>query len=427
MPEHKTALFSHLQDRWKDLFAAKFEVPLYDLTSTYFECDTAKREQGGKRQFGYSRDKRNDCLQVVIALVVTPEGFPLAYAVMAGNTSDNTTLREFLEKIHSQYGKAERIWVMDRGIPTEEVLGEMRASEPPVRYLVGTSKGRLTKLERHFAGKPWEQVREGVSVKLHTVEKAKDAASECKDQTPGGSELYILAKSDNRVHKERTMRQRKLRKPWERLAAIKAMKKLSHKECLMKLGAARKEAGRAWNLVEVTTVEEPEAATNFTCRLRRDAIRRVRQREGRYLLRDNIDADSASPAELWRYCIQLVEIEEAFRNLKGDLSIRPVYHQKEERIEAHILISFLCYCLHVTMRQRLKALAGGLTPRELLKKFPAMQMLDVHLPTTDGRTVEMNRYTQPDRDLKLLLSQSDLTLPAQSPPKIYAKKGKPSA
>ena len=292
------------------------------------------------------------------------------------------------------------LWVMDRGIPTEEVLGEMRASEPPVRYLVGTPKGRLAKLEKHFVGKPWEEVREGVSVKLHTVEKAKDAASECKDQTPGGSELYILAKSDNRVHKERTMRQRKLRKPWERLAAINAMKKLSHKECLMKLGAARKEAGRAWNLVEVTTVEEPEAATNFTCRLRRDAIRRVRQREGRYLLRDNIDADSASPAELWRYCIQLVEIEEAFRNPKGDLSIRPVYHQKEERIEAHIVISFLCYCLHVTMRQRLKALAGGLTPRELLKKFAEEVPGDADARRASARMFKLfpnGSYGAPDR------------------------------
>ena len=210
--EHKTALFSHLQERWKDLFAAKFEVLLYDLTSTYFECDTARREEGGKRQFGYSRDKRTDCLQVVIALVVTPEGFPIAYEVMAGNTTDNTTLREFLEKIQNQYGKAERIWVMDRGIPTEEVLEEMRTSEPPVRYLVGTPKGRLTKLEKHFADKPWEEVREGVTVKLHQVQKAADKSAAQSASPRGESELYILAKSENRVHKERSMRQRKLRK-----------------------------------------------------------------------------------------------------------------------------------------------------------------------------------------------------------------------
>ncbi len=424
---HKEALFSHLKERWKDLFGARFDLLLYDLTSTYFECDAARRDLGGKRQFGYSRDKRPDCLQVVIALIVTPEGFPIAYEVMPGNTADNTTLPDFLEKIQTQYGKAERIWVMDRGIPTEEGLEKMRASDPPVRYLVGTPKGRLSKLEKSFLDKPWEQVREGVQVKLHRVQNTnatnatdgKDA-KEIEAQPSGQSELYILARSEARVEKERSMRRRKLRRLWNRLGEIKAMKRLSHKECLMKLGAARKEAGRAWHLVEITTAEESQSATEFTYRLKRDAIRRTHHREGQYLLRSNLDADTTDPAQLWRYYIQLVEIEEAFRNLKGDLSIRSVYHQKEERIEAHIFISFLSYCLHVTMRQRLKALGGGLTPRELLRKFSAIQMMDVHLPTTGGRTIRMSRYTQPNRDQKLLLSQLKLKLPPQSPPKIHA-------
>lgn len=415
--EHKSALFNHLQQRWNDLFGAKFEILLYDLTSTYFECDSTRRETGGKRQFGYSRDKRSDCLQVVIALVVTPEGLPVAYEVMPGNTLDNSTLRDFLEKIQTQYGKAERVWVMDRGIPTEEVLAEMRTSDPPVRYLVGTPKGRLTKLEKEFLEHPWEEVREGVKVKLRQV-------NENREDDPGktsGDELYILARSENRVHKERSMRQRRLRKLWNRLGEIKAMKKLTHKECLMKLGAARKEAGRAWQLVEVNTAGESEPATDFTYRLKRDAIRKVYHRKGRYLLRSNLDSAKTTPSELWQYYIQLVEIEEAFRNLKGDLSIRPVHHRTEERIEAHIFISFLSYCLHVTMRQQLKAHATGLTPRELLMKFSAMQMLDVHLPTTDGRTIAMSRYTQPNNDQKLLLSRLKLTLPPQAPPKIYSK------
>jgi len=371
-------------------------------------------------RLGLSR-KGTDCLQVVIALVVTPDGLPIGYEVMSGNTADNSTLRDFLEKIENQYGKAERVWVMDRGIPTEEVLAEMRASDPPVRYLVGTPKGRLTKLEKSFAGQAWEDVREGVQVKLHRVPEEGAGTGGAPPAGPGAAELYILAKSENRIQKERSMRRRKLRKLRDRLGEIKRMKKLTHKECLMKLGAARKDAGRAWHLVEVVPAGEPQDATAFTYRLRRDAVRRVHHREGRYLLRSNLDAETNSPSELWKYYIQLVEIEEAFRNLKGDLGVRPIFHQKESRIEAHIFVSFLAYCLHVTMRQKLKALATGLTPRELLAKFSAIQMLDVHLPTTDGRTVEMSRYTQPDKDQKLLLSQLKLELPAQPPPKIHGR------
>src|SRR5207344_2914729 len=182
--KHKEALFTHLTERWKDLFNAKFEILLYDLTSTYFECDPPIGE-ADKRKFGHSRDKRSDCVQVVIALIVTPDGFPLAYEVLAGNTSDKTTLRDFLKKIEAQYGKANRIWVMDRGIPTEEVLAEMRAADPPVSYLVGTPKGRLSKLEKALLTLPWQAVREGVDVKL----------------LPQDQELYVLAQSLARIHK----------------------------------------------------------------------------------------------------------------------------------------------------------------------------------------------------------------------------------
>ena len=184
---HKAGLFSFLRQRWETLFDARFDVLLYDLTSTYFECDPPA---GGKRKFGYSRDKRSDCVQVVIALIVTPEGFPIAYEVMPGNTSDKTTLREFLQKIEAQYGRADRTWVMDRGIPTEEVLQEMRSAEQPIHYLVGTPKNRLTQLEKTFLNLPWEQVRDGIDVKL--LEKE--------------GEVYVLAKSAGRVDKERAMR-----------------------------------------------------------------------------------------------------------------------------------------------------------------------------------------------------------------------------
>jgi transposase len=397
--EHKGALFGHLKERWQDLFQAKFDVLLYDLTSTYFESDPPNSPKD-KRRYGYSRDKRSDCVQVVIALIVTPEGFPLAYEVLAGNTADKTTLKEFLHKIETQYGKAERIWVMDRGIPTEEVLAEMRQSETPVYYLVGTPKGRLTKLEQQLLSLPWQAVRPGVEVKLLAQEK----------------ELYILAQSQKRIHKERAMRQRQLRALVKRLKELQQMKLSSTQKLLLKLGAAKGRYPAAWRLIEI---EVPESlGASFWFRLNRQKLRAVRRREGRYLLRSNIRG--RDPAELWQFYIQLVEIEAAFKNLKDDLALRPIHHQLEHRIEAHILIAFIAYCLHVTVRMRLRRVAGGLTARAVLDKFAAIQMLDVQFPTTDGRTLILSRYTEPTVDHKLLLEQLNLTLPAQPPPRITA-------
>jgi transposase len=410
---HKQALFTHLKQRWEALFQASFEILLYDLTSTYFECDVP---ESGKRRFGYSRDKRPDCVQVVIALIVTPQGFPLAYDVMNGNTADNTTLIAFVDKIQAQYGRAGRIWVMDRGIPTEEALAHLRQSEPPVRYLVGTPKGRLTALERDFLGKPWEAAREQVQVKLLERE----------------GELYVLARSEGRIDKERAMRRRRLKKLIARLKELQQQKP-TRDELLMKLGAARKEAGRAYALVNITLAPQapqaptaakgaklakvtPEQAQSFDFSLNRRKLRVVRRREGHYLLRSNLTGHD--PAQLWRVYIQLTEVEQAFKELKNDLSIRPVHHQKDERIEAHIFVSFLAYCLQVTLKARLKPLAGGLTPRAVLEKFAAVQMLDVHLPTTDGRELVLTRHTEPEADLRLLLAQMKLELPEQPPPKI---------
>jgi transposase len=394
---HKAALFDHLRGRWQDLFGATFDVLLYDLTSTYFESDPPDDDED-KRRFGHSRDKRSDCVQVVIALIVTPEGFPLAYEVLPGNTADSTTLRDFLQKIEAQYGKAHRIWVMDRGIPTDQVLSEMRQSDPPVCYLVGTPKGRLTKLEKILLGLPWQTVREGVDVKL----------------LPQEQELYVLARSRARINKERAIRRRKLKRLWRRLAELSAMS-LKREELLMKLGAARAKAGAAWRLVDVK-VDKKTAA--FTYALNRDKLRRVRRREGRYLLRTNLTG--REPAELWRFYIQLTEIEAAFKNLKGDLELRPIYHSLIERVEAHIFVAFLAYCLHVTLRARLKPLARGLTPRAALDKFAAIQMLDVHFPTTDDRTLILSRYTELNADQKILVTQLNLELPPQPPPRITA-------
>jgi transposase len=397
---HKRELFNHLTGRWKDLFNARFEVLLYDLTSTYFESDPPFPE-GDKRRYGYSRDKRSDCVQVVIALMVTPEGFPLAYEVMAGNTSDKTTLREFLKKIEQQYGKADRIWVMDRGIPTKEVLAEMRAADPPIHYLVGTPRGLLSKYEAKLLGLPWQVVREGVSVKLLA-----------EDQ-----ELYVFAQSQDRVSKERAMRRRQLKGLCKRLKQLQQMD-LKRDELLKKLGAALHDFPTAARLME-TAVAPAAAQLSFS--LRKDKLRQARKREGRYLLRSNI-VSGRSPQELWHFYIQLTQVEGAFKDLKDDLNLRPIRHQLEGRIEAHIFISFLAYCLHVTLRRRLRDLAPGLTARAVLEKFATIQMLDVHLPTTDQRTVVMRRYTQPESDVQLLLQRLKLELPPQPPPKIMNPK-----
>jgi hypothetical protein len=400
---HKQALFSHLVERWRDLFNASFEVLLYDLTSTYFESDPPL-EPDDKRRHGYSRDHRSDCVQIVIALIVTPEGLPLAYEVLPGNTHDASTLKQFLARIEQQYGRAERIWCMDRGVPTEAVLEQMRTSDPPVRYLVGTPKGRLNRLERALLDKPWHQARPGVRVKL----LAED------------SELYVLAESGDRIAKERSMRQRQLKWLWARLAQLQGMQ-LSRDELLMKLGAAQSKVAAAWRLVDIDVAEQ---GAGFTYGLNRKKLRRVRRREGRYLLRTNLT--ESDPVKLWNYYLQLGQVEEAFRTLKSDLAIRPIFHQEQERIEAHVFLAFLAYCLYVTLGRQLKPLAPGLTARSALEKFAAVQMVDVHIPTTDGRELTLTRYTQPEPELQLLLERMRLSLPAQPPPKISAAQATPA-
>ena len=395
---HKRAFFSFLRARWTTLFDARFDVLLYDLTSTYFESDPPFDD---KRRFGYSRDKRSDCVQVVIALIVTPDGFPLAYEVMPGNTTDQTTLAGFLEQIEQQYGRSQRVWIMDRGIPTEATLAAMRAGDAPVRYLVGTPKGRLTRLEQAFLAQPWQAVRPSVTVKILAEE----------------GELYILVRSDQRRLKERGMRRRRLKTLWQRLGELQQQAN-SRDQLLLKLGAAKQAAGRAWALVDIGVPAPGEAVTpqTFTVRLRRDRLRQVRRREGRYLLRSNLTDED--PATLWQYYMQLTEIEQAFKELKHDLAIRPVFHQREARIEAHLFVSFIAYCLHVTLKNLARPHAPGLTPRAILETFATLQMVDVHLPTTDGRQLVLPRHTRPNREHDLLLHQLQLQLPTQPAPRL---------
>jgi len=347
--KHRDELFDYLRQQWGELFQAQFDVLLYDLTSTYFESDPPGSSADSKRRFGYSRDHRRDCTQVVVALVVTPDGLPVAYEVYAGNTHEASTLREFLDRVENRYGRARRTWLMDRGIPTEETLEEMRSRG--IDYLVGTPKGRLTKMEKPLLEQPWIRARESVSVKVLQQE----------------DEFYVYVESKDRVAKERSMRRRKLKRLWARLGELRVRKQLSRDALLMSLGAAKKEAGRAWRLVAIHLPEKDE------------------------------------PVDVTTFCYELDR--EKFRRTM---------------LEAHIFLSFLAYCLHATLRNLARNHAGGLSPRAIVEKLSAMQMIDVHLPTTDGKHIVLSRYTEPEPDVALLLAQFQLTLPAQSPPKVYA-------
>jgi transposase len=405
--EHRTELFQHLQARWRDEFGAKFDVLLYDLTSTYFESDPPFPE-GDKRRFGYSRDKRPDCVQVIIALIVTPEGYPMAYETLPGNTSDKTTLKGFLEKIEQLYGKANRVWVMDRGIPTEKVIEQMQQSDPKIHYLVGTPKGRLSRLEAQLVKLPWQQARPSVRVKLLGQEK----------------ELYVFVESQDRLHKERAIRLRKLRELIRRLKELQQFKKkLTRDELLVAVGQAKEQAGRVFKLLEIQWPEEGQEinAQTFRFKLRLSRYRQWYRREGRYLLRTNLTG--TDPKILWEYYLQLVGIEAAFKNLKDDLEIRPIFHQKERRIEAHIFVAYLAYCLQVTLQGKLRQVAGGLSARAVLEKFATMQMMDVYFPTEQpGKELVFRRYTQPEKDHQILLAQLGWQLPQQPPPRINTKR-----
>jgi transposase len=398
--EHRQDLFVQLQQRWRQLFDAQFDLVLYDLTSTYVEGEA---EQNPKAKRGYSRDGRPDCKQVVIALVITPEGFPLAYEVMDGNTSDKTTLRGFLDKIEKLYGTARRVWLMDRGIPTEALLAEIRNTRPDTFYLVGTPRARVNNFEKQWLDLPWQEVRDSVQVKLF----AKDG------------ETYVLAKSEGRQAKEIAIRRKKLARL---LRKLRAMRRSCPKrdQLLMRVGAAKTEAGRAFGFVKIRLPKDGQQVTRetFTFTVDKTKLKDAEFRDGHYLLRTNLAAED--PAVLWQRYMQLTQIEAAFKCLKSDLGIRPIHHQLEHRVEAHILVAFLAYCLTVTLKHRLQMHAPGLTPRAVLEKLGAIQMLDVSFPTTDGRTLTMPRYTEPEPEQAILLHQLKLNLPQQPPPRLHA-------
>jgi transposase len=396
--EHKQELFVHLKQKWAELFAADFEVLLYDLTSTYFE---GEMEECGKAKRGYSRDSRPDCVQVVIALIVTPDGFPLGYEVMDGNTSEQKTLQPFLDRIEKSYGQARRVWVMDRGIPTEATLKKMR--ERNISYLVGTPKGSIGKHEKQWLELPWKQVRDSVQVKLYEH----------------GEELYVLARSDGRQAKEIAMRRKRLVRLLRKLRAMRRSLP-GRDQLLLRIGAAKKEAGRAFGFVTITLPAAAETVTRASFHFHVDKIRlqKAEQRDGHYLLRSNLTAED--PAVLWTRYIQLTNIEAAFRSLRSDLGLRPIYHRLEQRVEAHIFVAFLAYCLQVTLKNSLRNQAPGLSPQAVMEKLATIQMIDVWIPTRDNRWLVLPRYTQPSQEVRILLDQLRMELPAQRPPRIKA-------
>ena len=428
----KDELFHYLRDRWAGLFGSTCDVVLFDLTSTYFEVDGTKALESELQRYGYSRDKRGDCLQVVVALVLTPDGFPLAYEVMPGNTNDRETQMPFIKRLEAKYGRIGSLWLMDRGVPTEKTLKAMR--EGGYKYLVGAPRGHLKVLGDRLAKAEWQNVQDGISVKVARLDsEAGTSASGTVGESSG--DTFVLTRSTARSLKETSMRVKKLRGAMKTLFAVDGRigrvrwrkagpvkRELSRDELLKRLAVAEAKAGRAWKMISITLPKEGQKVTpeTFHWHLDWDRIDEARANdEGTYLLRTNLP--ECDPKTLWkRYMIQ-GEIEYAFRELKNDLGLRPVYHQLDDRIEAHVFTAFMALCLFQTLRAIARERAPGLTPRQIVEKFRTVKMVDVVMPTTDHRIVTLPRYIEPKKDVAILLDRLGLTLPEQPPPKVSAE------
>ncbi len=387
-----------IKEQWQSMFKLQYDVLLYDLTSTYFEglC------QGNpKARFGHSKDRRSDCRQVLIAMVVTPEGFPVHYEVLAGNTGEKSTLAGLMTKIEDMYGKSRRVWLMDRGIPTEQTLAMMR--EAGIDYLVGTPRRMLDEFQSELAEKDWQQANESVSVKY--LEK--------------DGECYVLARSKSRLAKERAMRQRKLRNYLDGLR--KLQKNYRNRDRFMKrLGVLQHEAGSCRHCVNLRLPDEGQKVndTNFMYHFDQQKYREMIYRDGTYFLRTTQTGKEA--VELWQQYMLQCNVEQAFKEMKSDMAVRPIFHHKENRVDAHIFIAFISYCLQATLRQKLRSDANGLTSQAVLESLSRIQMLDVSIPTQDGRTLKIQRHTEPEMEHKLILEKLHLNLPPQAPPKIHS-------
>jgi transposase len=395
MMEHKAALEQHLAGKWRDLFGASFDVLLYDLTSTYFE---GRAEEVDKAARGYSRDHRPDCPQLVIALVVTPEGLPLSYEVFDGNRADVTTLEQMLQEVEGKHGPARRIWIFDRGIVSEANLQKVR--ERGGQYVVGTPRHQLEAYEQELLKGSWTQINESVQVQLIVQEK----------------ETYVLARSAERAKKEEAMRWRqicglmrdlvKLRRSLRQGTLVNADK------VLMRLGRLSERWPRAWHYL---TTQWKEG--HLSWRWDRQALRLAGHRDGAYLLRTNLT--DHSPDALWRMYVQLTEVEAVFRALKSDLAIRPIWHWVGPRVEAHVMVAFLGYCLWVCLKQKLKTVGPAFTPWQLLDQFKRILQVEVWFKLKGGGAICLPRITQPEAAQAMLLHQMGWALPEQPPPRIY--------
>jgi transposase len=404
---HKTALERHLKQRYGELFGAEFDVLLYDLTSTYVE---GAAEKNPMMRRGYSRDHRPDCEQMVIALIVNHEGFPFSYETFDGNRADVSTMETILRMVERKYGKARRIWVMDRGIVSEENLQAIRKRGG--QYLVGTPRRQMKQFEAELTKDDWVQVRGDVEVKQVTI--------------PGGEETYILCRTAGRKEKEEAIRKRfsdRMEEALQRLAQIIAKGRLKDRNKMeRRLGRIQATHPQVNDLYEVALRDTAEGV-RLHWELKQGATAWRDLREGAYMLRTNLPASSAE--ELWSKYIQLTEAEACFRALKSELSIRPLFHQKEPRVKAHVMVAFLGYALWVTLKHLLKRRptivprpsASGVdnahpfSPMTALALLSTLQSADIVLPTTDGREIRLRRITEPTTEQKSLLHQLGLTLP----------------
>lgn len=399
---HKDALEKHLKGRLGDLFDIKYDLLLYDITSTYFEGECAGNSLAKR---GYSRDSRPDCPQVCIGLVVTDDGIPLGHEVYAGNRNDSTTIEQIVMSIEAKYGSASRVWVMDRGMVSEKNLEFLR--EHKASYIVGTPKAMLRQFERHLTSRRWHTVQEGVEVKLVPG--------------PGGDETFILARSADRREKEQAMHQRFVERLEIGLGKLEAAADSGR---LRDQGTAERRLGRLleryWRASGAFDVTIGRKTTNGKSRLVINYRRNPRWgqwhalADGCYLLRSNLN--ETDPAVLWKRYIQLTEAEWAFRITKDELEIRPIWHQKEDRVRAHILVCFLAYVLWKTLAQWMRRSGLGDAPRVLIDELAKLKSGDVVLPTRTkqgaaGRTIRLRCVTEPDEAQKTLLGRLGLNLP----------------
>lgn len=390
---HKSELERHLKQRYGELFAAEFDVLLYDLTSTYVE-GAAERNPMMRR--GYSRDHRPDCKQLVIALIVNREGFPLSYETFDGNQADVASLEAVVRMVERKYGRARRVWIFDRGIVSEENLRMLRQHQG--HYLVGTPRSQLKRFERELLGGGWEQVRPDVEVKLAPM--------------PGGEETYILCRSTARREKEQAIRSRFSQRMEAALSALAKRvtegKLRDRNKIERRLGAIQARHPQVADLYQFEVIER-EGKLRVDWKLRPERRNWQQVREGAYLLRTNLPP--SDPAQLWNSYIQLTEAEAAFRALKSELAVRPIFHQLEGRTKAHVLVAFLGYAMWVTLKHLLKARNLDLSPARALATAASLHSADIVLPTTDGREIRLRRVTSPNAEQRILFAQLGMTIP----------------